>query len=510
MTARLRGIASRLTVALTLATAWGCTSYSAFPLPFYHGAQERPATADRTAARPAPPPRQAGNGLDRAALLKFGAARSDTLLVDYLALPDVPGTAPLIDGNDVQLLVDGPATFDAMFAAVDRARRSIDIQTYIFDDNELGRKMADLLARKRAQGLRVRLIYDSVGSVTTPSDFFDGISATGVGVCEFNPVNPAKSLKIALNHRGHRKILVADHDTAFAGGINVSSVYSSGSASPVRQGSARSGDPAREGWRDTHIQVRGPAALEFERLFEETWRSQQCDEASSRRAARAAPADRESPVHLKTRAAAEAPAGLATRAIAEPRANRAVPRRGNQIVQVIGSSPEDQANQIYIEMLSALRTAKRSIRITMAYFVPDEQTLKLLADAAGRGVDVQLILPGFSDAALVLDAGRAHYKKLLDAGVKLYERKDALLHAKTIVIDGIWSMIGSTNMDWRSFVHNDEVSAVVLDQGFAAQMEALFTRDLERATPIDREQWARRGPIARIKELWSSVWAYWL
>ena len=155
---------------------------------------------------------------------------------------------------------------------------------------------------------------------------------------------------------------------------------------------------------------------------------------------------------------------------------------------------------MYLTLISAIGNAEKQVHLTNAYFVPDPQLLKALTDAAARGVDVRLILPGRSDSATVFHAGRSHYAQLLAGGVKLYERGGALLHSKTAVIDGVWSTVGSSNLDWRSALDNDEVNAVVLGRDFAAKMQAMFARDLAASQPIDAESWARRGLLLRVKE----------
>ncbi len=148
--------------------------------------------------------------------------------------------------------------------------------------------------------------------------------------------------------------------------------------------------------------------------------------------------------------------------------------------------------------------------LTNAYFAPDPQLRQALKDAVRRGVDVKLILPSRTDSALIFHAGRSYYEELLQAGIKIYERRDALLHAKTAVIDGVWSTIGSTNLDWRSFLHNQEVNAVVLGTDFAAQMKQVFEQDLAASDPVTLERWARRPLVQRIKEALARMWAYWL
>ncbi|MFA4970216.1 MAG: phospholipase D-like domain-containing protein [Sulfuritalea sp.] len=181
--------------------------------------------------------------------------------------------------------------------------------------------------------------------------------------------------------------------------------------------------------------------------------------------------------------------------------------RGNEIVRAIGSTPDDPYSLIYLTLISAIGNAERQVYLTNAYFVPDPQLLKSLMDAAARGVDVKLILPSHSDSAMVFHAGRSHYSGLLDAGVKIYERQGALLHSKTALIDGVWSCVGSSNLDWRSALNNDEINAVVLGRDFAQQMQAMFTKDLEASQTIDRESWHRRSLLLRAKEFLARIWA---
>lgn len=392
-----------------------------------------------------------------------------TLLRRHLAYMEAVNGPPLVAGNTARLLVDGPATFDAMFSAIQRARHHVNLESYIIDDGVVGQRLTDLLIAKRAQGVEVNVIYDSVGSISTPPEFFDRLRSNQINVCEFNPVNPLKGRKWRINNRDHRKILIVDGETAFTGGINISGVYSVGSF-----GSKRKKADTNRGWRDTHVQINGPGAVEFQRLFVDTW-AKQCGAAVTQRDY-------------------------------FPR----VPVRGDKVVRVLSSSPDDPLNLTYVVLLSAIAYAEKSVYLTMAYFVPDPQTIETLRAAAQRGVDVKLILPGFSDFAAVFHAGRSHYSDLLEAGVKIFEHREALLHAKTAVIDGVWSTVGSTNMDWRSFLHNDEVNAVILGEEFASQMQRMFDRDLAESVEIDREKWYARNPMLRMKEWGARLWQYWL
>jgi cardiolipin synthase len=176
------------------------------------------------------------------------------------------------------------------------------------------------------------------------------------------------------------------------------------------------------------------------------------------------------------------------------------PNAGPRTVQLLLSHPQDERNRIYDSLLKAIDASQRSVHLTMAYFAPGDDMAQALCDAARRGVDVVLILPSRSDFTLMLSAGRAYYQHLLDCGVKIHEMQDALLHAKTAVIDGVWSTVGSSNLDWRSFVINSEVNVVVLGDDFGQSLEQLFQKDLAASSPIRPEEWANRGLGARVKE----------
>jgi cardiolipin synthase len=183
---------------------------------------------------------------------------------------------------------------------------------------------------------------------------------------------------------------------------------------------------------------------------------------------------------------------------------------GDTLVQIVASTPDDEVNEIYATLLSVITYAQESIDITMAYFVPDEQLEKALMDAAGRGVNVRMVLPSYSDFSGVFYAGRAHYDELLRAGVKIYELESAFLHSKSIVVDGVWSSIGSTNFDWRSFVHNNEISVCVIGEQFAGAMDRTFAADLADSREITLAAWKKRGFRERLKEMMWLPLQYWL
>jgi cardiolipin synthase len=377
-----------------------------------------------------------------------------------LAATDAP---PFVE-NEAVLLVDGPAALAAMLRAIAAARDHVNLEVFVFADDAVGREVAEVLLRKQAEGVQVNLIYDSLGSQKTPKTFFSRLAAAGVSVLEFNPI--AQGL-VAYAHRDHRKILVVDGEVAFTGGINISAAYASSSQAYRQRHASPS---ATAGLRDTSVQIRGPAVAAFQRLFLDTWREQRAPPLADRRYL---PALR--------------PAGAAT-------------------VRVIGSGRGPARGAMYRALLSAIAGAARSAHLTTGFFVPDRQLLDVLTRAARRGVDVQLLVPGFTDHPVVQAAGRAHYAELLRAGVQIHEERDVLLHAKTAVIDGVWSSIGSTNLDAWSFVRNQEVDAVVLDRAFGRQMQALFHADRARAAGIHAAAWAGRPCGARVLEGYARLW----
>jgi cardiolipin synthase len=405
---------------------------------------------------------------------RLKAAGQDTdIFARHLAYEqEITGT-PLSDGNRVTLLQDGPQTYQALYAAMASATNSIDMESYIIEDDEVGQRFAQELMAARDRGVVVNLIFDSVGSLGTPKAYFDALRAHGVNVLEFNPVNPLTARSgWEVNQRDHRKLTVVDGKIAFLGGINISSVYSGGSFS---KGSDKSpGHGQKVPWRDTDLAIEGPAVADFQKLFLDTWTRQ-----------KGAP-------------------------LAQADYFPQLARQGDAVVRAIGGTPTEPYSQIYATLVSAIRSASTSILLANAYFDPDPQLLGALVDSARRGVDVQILVPSVSDSWLVMAAGRRHYGDLLEAGVKIYERKNALLHAKTTLIDGVWSAVGSTNLDWRSFLHNDEIQAVVLSASFGDQMRAAFQKDLAQSEPLTLDAWHGRSLLQRMQEVTAGMWEYWL
>ncbi len=390
----------------------------------------------------------------------------------HLALEQAIAGSPLVVSNRTTLFQDGESTYAAMFKAIAAAKDHINMETYIIEDDEIGKKFSDALIARQQQGVAVSLIYDSVGSLQTPKEFFQRLRDGGVKIVEFNPVNPLDAKKgWQINQRDHRKLLIVDGYSAFLGGVNISNVYSSGSS--LRRAAM---DPAKTKvpWRDTHLLVEGPVVAEFQKLFLDTWKKQKGEPLPERKY------------------------------FPEPL------QKGKEVVRAIGSSSDDGGGQIYNTLVSAINSAETSIYLTNAYFAPDDILMNALKEAVKRSVDVKIILPSKTDSGLIFHAGRSYYSELLNAGIEIYERNDALLHAKTALIDGVWSTIGSTNLDWRSFLHNDEINAVVLSPEFGAQMNAMFDKDLVASQRITADAWRSRPIMLRIREQAARVWVYWL
>ncbi len=406
-------------------------------------------------------------------LADLKARSPDTGIFDrHVAIEQTLAGTALAIGNRATLLADGPATYAATLAAIRAARSSIHMEMYIFEGGEVGGEFADALIARHRAGVKVRIIYDSVGSLDTPKEFFEGLRQAGIEVAEFNPVSAAAVIEkgIELDHRDHRKLVVVDGRVAFLGGINISKVYGSSGSGSARRGSDV---PIQERpWRDTQVELEGPVVAELQRAFLEQW----------------------------GKVRKEAP--LTGAALYPQLANV-----GHDVVRAMPGSPDDGIDPAYVALISAIESAETRVRITNAYFVPARELMEALERAARRGVDVELILPSRTDNWIVMQAGHAYYEDLLEAGVKIYERRNRLLHAKTATIDGVWSTIGSTNLDWRSLQHNDELNAVVLGPDFAAQMDAMFEQDRGLSNAITREAWEHRPVLDRLKEQAARCWA---
>ena len=396
-------------------------------------------------------------------------ATADDLLERHLAIEQAVAGTPLTSGNATELLRDGDGTFAAVFEAIAQARHHINLEYYTLEDVEFsGRKLSELLLEKRRAGVAVNIIYDLYGSSDTPAEFFDRLELAGVNLLAFHPVNPLEAVAegYSPNDRNHRKIMIVDGKVAIVGGVNLATYYQSktpgdGSGSSAeaaeKEQAPKKDDP--EDWRDLSVRIEGPAVAQLQGLFLGHWRSEG-----------GAPLD-QSGFYPKAKTA------------------------GDQIIRIIGSSPQQDFSRYYLTLISAIRSAEQRIWLTTAYFVPTFEEKHALIAAAERGVDVRLMLPAVSDASQAVAVAHSHYGDLLEAGVKIFEIEHVILHSKTVTIDGVWSAIGSSNFDHRSVLFNDEVEAIVLGRKTAGELEAVFEQDQASAKEIAPEDWEKR-PIA--------------
>lgn len=416
-------------------------------------------------------------------LLK-GVARNgqDALLQRHLAIEEAVAGAPLTTGNRTRLLRDGDAAFAAIFDAIRSARHHVNLEYYTLEDIvHQDERLSDLLIARRAEGVAVNIIYDSFGSADTPAAFFKRLKNAGANLVEFRPVNPLEAAAegYSPNDRNHRKIMIVDGRVAVIGGINLARYYQSKiPGSDDQEERARSKDGNRrkgdlpETWRDLAIRIEGPAVAQLQRLFLGHWASEDGPRLD--------------------------PAGFFPR----------MPEMGGDVVRIIGSSPQQEISRYYVTLVSAIRSAEQRIWLTTAYFVPTFEEKHALIEAAERGVDVRLMLPGASDASQAVAVARSHYADLLEAGVRIFEIDHVVLHSKAVTIDGVWSAVGSSNFDHRSVLFNDEVDAVVLGPEMAHALEAVFEEDRSMAREIELEEWRERPLVSRFSDFLQRMWQY--
>jgi cardiolipin synthase A/B len=396
---------------------------------------------------------------------------ADALQQQYELQRDL-SQAPLVSGNRVTLLTSGHEVFRAIFSAIRSAKSSVNLEYFILADvvSDGVRLSEILLARLRA-GVVVNILYDSYGSADTPADFFNDLRNAGAAVVEFNPVSPLRNrVGWSPNDRDHRKIAVIDGRIGFTGGVNLDHVYEN----PISAGMPRDGDTSKAYWRDAAVQLEGPAVAELQRLFFATWQSQNGP---------------------TPRAASYFPS---------------LPRVGVQTVRIIGSAPGDRQPLYYASLITAMKAARRRVWLCSGYFIPPHQEREELAKIARAGLDVRIICPSQSDVPSAVSAARASYGDLLEAGVKIYEVHDAVLHAKLTVVDNTWTVVGSSNLDNRSLIFNNEVDAVILGSETALQVEALMRQFMAAAHEIDLKTWRSRSFQEHIRELKARVWQYWM
>jgi cardiolipin synthase A/B len=404
----------------------------------------------------------------------------------------VPEPVPMADGSTVQLYKDGEA-LHAWYEAIKSARQRVCLEMYIFASDETGRAFAELLCEKARQGVRVYVVFDSFGSIATDNKMFAEMRRAGVKLLEFHPFWPweGKSRWRPVN-RDHRKLLVCDTDFAGVGGLNLAGEYAgSWIVKTVKEA-------CTEFWRDNGITVRGPAALKFLQAFAKTW--QYVTRNGKMRGA-------EFVYNL------DGVCGACEWPMRHRRKRGTVrhgeePERPGQLGILASAPTRHSPLRPFLNKL--FREARKSISLTMAYFAPHDDLIDELCAAARRGVRVRLMLPGRCDVKVLLVAARSFYETLMNAGVQIYERQGVILHAKTMVIDGVIGMVGSTNLDYRSIEYNLEISALVRSPTFGRQMEELFENDIRFARHMTPKIWRRRPTWDRFVQWFVSRARYWM
>ena len=349
---------------------------------------------------------------------------------------------PLVPGNRVDTLLNGDQIFPAMLEAIRGARKTVTFETYIYWSGNVGKAFADALSERARSGVKVHILIDWVGSQKMDEDLLRLMRESGAEIHKYHP--PHWYNLNRLNNRTHRKILVVDGQVGFTGGVGIADEWSGHAQDP-------------DHWRDTHYRIAGPAVAQMQAAFVDNW--------------------------LKVSGTV-----LHGAAYFPP-----VAASGSQPAQMFMSSQEGGAESMHLMYLLSIAAARKTIDLSMAYFVPDELASQALTAAIQRGVRVRIIVPGKNtDTALVRSAGRSTWGPFLQAGAQIHEYQPTMFHAKVLVVDGLWVSVGSTNFDSRSFRLNDEANLNVLDRAFAERQIADFEQDLQRSRRISYEEWAKR------------------
>ena len=360
--------------------------------------------------------------------------------------------SPLTRRNKVKLLINGEEKFPEVLQAILDAKHHIHIEYYIYEQDEIGEKIEDLLIQKATEGVQVRFIYDDFGSPSIKKKTEKRMRSAGIEIYPFHKIL-FYVLANRINYRNHRKIIVIDGQTAFTGGINVSDKYINNK-------------PEKLFWRDTHLRIDGPGVFYLQYLFLCDWNFC-CDK------------------------------------ILQPNQLHFVADAGHKedsFVQVASSGPDSMQPSILFSLLQAIYLAKKEILITTPYFIPGESLLEALRVAALSGLSVKLLVPGICDSKLVNAASKSYYEELLCAGVEVYLYQKGFVHAKTLVADGRLSVVGTANMDYRSFELNFEVNVLLYDEVISKKLRAVFFNDLEDAQKIDADSWYRRPAYKQLPE----------
>jgi cardiolipin synthase A/B len=357
---------------------------------------------------------------------------------------------PLIEGNRVETLLNGDRIFLSMLQAISAAKQTIDFETYIYWSGEIGKRFAEALSERARAGVKVNVLVDWVGSQKMDDDSIKTMTDAGV---DFRKYRPLRWYNLGrVNNRTHRKLLIVDGRIGFTGGVGIADNWTGNAQDP-------------EHWRDNHYRIEGPAVAQMQAAFMDNW----------------------------TKVSGAVLHGNPYFPPVQP--------SGSHYAQVFQSSSEGGSESMHLMYLLSLAAATKTIDLAMAYFVPDEVTSEALVAAMKRGVRVRLILPGqYTDADFVRNASRASWGPLLQAGALIHEYQPTLYHVKLLIVDGLWSSVGSTNFDPRSFRLNDEANLNVYDADFARLQTETFDADLKQSRRITYEEWETRPWHEKLKE----------
>ena len=385
--------------------------------------------------------------------------RGDSIEVgtdEFLRATEAITMAPIAHGNEVELLINGDQIFPAMTETIGNAERSVNFLSYLYWKGDIACVIADALCAAASRGVEVNVLLDAVGSAKMDRQLVKDMGEAGVTFAYFRPPKPYAIRRV--NNRTHRKLLIADGEVGMTGGVGIADQWTGNAQDP-------------DHWRDTHVRVRGPIVRGLQGAFAENW----------------------------LEATGEVLVGPAYLPELEPLDDGAT-------MQVVRSTATVGDTNIEALYFLAIECARSTLHLTSAYFVPRPAFVKALTDAARRGVDVRVLVPGpHTDKEFVRQAGRAVYEELLAGGVRIFEFCATMIHAKTLTIDGVWSSVGSVNFDNRSFQLQDEVTLCICSTRFAEQLEEQFERDLERSSEIALERWNGRPAHARVTEAVTKV-----
>ncbi len=359
-----------------------------------------------------------------------------------------------IPGNKVETLVNGNRIFPSMLQAIGDARKTITFETYIYWRGGISDQFAEALSKKAREGLSVKVLLDWVGSIPMDESLIERMRGAGVQVVHFRPIRWHTIDRV--NNRSHRKLLIVDGHIGFTGGVGIGDEWNGDARSPAE-------------WRDNHYRLEGPAVSELQAAFAEHW--------------------------------IEATGEL----LMGDRFFPTIKPSGENEAQVVVSSTH-QRNVMHLMLMTALAAAEHKVRIGTPYFIPDALARRQLLEARRRGVDIEIIVPGTeTDARIVQNASRHSWGLLLEAGIKIYEFQPTMYHCKIVIVDDVWTSIGSTNIDERALRLNDEANINFYDRDFAASQIAIFEADLRRSRPYTLHQWQERPIATKLSDGFASL-----